>query len=260
METAPPLPTRLRYGSDLVLHLVGREFRLRYRRALFGWLWAIGSPLARLLVFAFVFTKVLPLGIPNYPVFLFTGLIAWSWFQGGVASATSSAVDGRDLVFRPGLPRAAIPIVSVLTDGLDYLAALPVLALFLIIGDGISFTVLALPVVMLLQLLLMLGLGFALCAANVYLRDVRLVVDIVMLLGFYVTPIFYRPESVPEKYRLVLQLNPMARLIAAYRDILVAGRLPAAAPFLGLAAVCIATCVAGYLIYRRASPNFVDEL
>src|SRR5918992_5088836 len=108
-----------RHTWDLVTHLVAREFRLRYRRALFGWLWAVGSPIARLAILTYVFTRVLPLDIPNYPVFVFTGLIAWAWFSSGVSSATSSVIDRRDLLFRPGLSRPAVPVVSVLNDGFD---------------------------------------------------------------------------------------------------------------------------------------------
>ena len=129
-------PAGWRYSWDLVTHLVAREFRLRYRQALLGWLWAVGTPLTRLVILTYLFTQVLPLGIENYPVFVFTGLVAWQWFSGGLTSATTSAVDRRDLLFRPGLPRTAVPVVSVLTDGLDYLAALPVLFIFLLLATG----------------------------------------------------------------------------------------------------------------------------
>lgn len=249
-----------RYTWDLVTHLVSREFRLRYRRALFGWLWAVGSPLARLAVLAFVFTTVLPLGIPDYPVFMFTGLIAWAWFSAGVASATSSAIDRRDLLFRPGLPRGSVPVVSVLTDGIDYLAALPVLLVFLVVAGGIPVTALALPMIMVVQLMLTLGLGFALCAANVYLRDVRLFVDVALLLGFYLSPVFYDAERIPAAYRFVPALNPMAHLLGAYRSVLIDGRLPDAGSFGLLTLVCAAVLGIGYTIYRRTSPLFVDEL
>ena len=251
---------RARYTWDLVTHLVAREFRLRYRRALFGWLWAVGSPLARLAVLTFVFTSVLPLGIPNYPAFMFTGLIAWAWFSAGVASATSSAIDRRDLLFRPGLPRAAVPIVSVLTDGIDYLAALPVLIAFLVASGGVPATALALPVILAVQLMLTLGLGFALCAANVYLRDVRLFTDVALLLGFYLSPVFYDVERIPTQYRFVAEWNPMAHLLNAYRSVLIDGHLPDPAGFATLALVCAAVLVVGYGIYRASSPNFVDEL
>lgn len=259
-DFSPSRASTRRYSWDLVTHLVGREFRLRYRRTIFGWLWAMGYPLARLLVLAFLFTRILPLGIENYAVFAFTGIIAWSWFATGVASATSSVVDRRDLLIRPGVPRSAVPIVSVLTDGLDYVAALPVLAVFLLLGDGIPLTAVLLPVIFVVQILFTLGFGLALCAANVYLRDVRLLVDVVMLLGFYLTPVFYDAQSVPDRYRFVLDLNPMAHLLSAYRNILIAGQAPAPVPFLVLTTVGVAVLAAGYLIYRWASPSFVDEL
>jgi len=247
-------------SAELVVHLVGQEFRIRYRRAYLGWLWAIAQPLARLVVLTIVFTKFLPLGIPNYAVFLFTGLIAWTWFASAVASSTTSVIERQGLLLRPNVPRAAVPIVSVLTDGLDYIAALPVLAVFLVVEGGIPATALALPILLAAELLLILGLGYALCAANVFYRDVRIFVDVALLLGFYLTPVFYRTDSVPEGYRFLIQLNPMARLIAAYRDVLVEGRLPEPGPFLALFAVCGAVCLAGYAIYRAASGTFVDEL
>jgi lipopolysaccharide transport system permease protein len=247
-------------GAELVTHLVAREFHIRYRRAYLGWLWALAQPLARLLVLTIVFTRILPLGIPDYAVFLFTGLIAWTWFASGVSSATTSAIDRRDLLLRPNVPRAAVPVVSVLTDGLDYAAALPVLAVFLFLEGGIPATALVLPALLAIQLLLTLGVGYALCAANVYLRDVRIVVEVALLLGFYLTPVFYDAETVPEGYRFLIQLNPMARLLNAYRDILVEGRLPHLGPLLVLFAACSVIFAVGYGTYRRTSPTFVDEL
>ncbi len=258
---APAAPRRgLRYNYDLISHLVIREFRLRYRRAMFGWLWAIGQPLARLVILTVVFTRIVPLHIPNYGVFLFTGLIAWMWFSSGVASATSSVVDRRDLLFRPGLPRTTVPIVSVLTDGIDYIAALPVLLAFIIVSHGLPATALALPALLILQLLLTLGLGFALCSANVYVRDVRLLVDIILLLGFYVTPVFYSADALPKSLSFLFVINPMAQLITAYRDIFITGQLPSLQTWTMLTAVCGSTFVLGAWIYQRSSPYFVDEL
>ncbi len=249
-----------RYSWDLITHLVAREFRLRYRQATLGWIWALASPLARLTVLTFLFTRVVPLGIPNYGVFVFTGLIAWQWFSSGLMSATTSAVDRRELLFRPGVPRAVVPIVSVLTDGLDYLVAFPVLVLFILLGDGIPLTALALPVILLFQVLLTLGLGFMLCSANVYFRDVHLFVNIATLLGWYLTPVFYQARAVPDGFDWVLQINPMAQLLTAYRAVLIDGRLPAARSFLILASACVAIFFVGLSIYRRKSPLFVDEL
>ncbi len=255
-----PLTRRRQHAIDVVTDLVVREFRLRYRRSVLGWVWAIAQPLARLLILSFVFTRILPLHIDDYGVFLFTGLIGWSWFAAAVSTATSSAIDRADLLFRPGLPRAVVPVVSVLTDAIDYLAALPVLAVFLLLGPGIPATTLILPAILVVQLLLILGIGFASCAANVYMRDVRLLIDTGLLLGFYLTPVFYAPSSVPDRYSAVVTLNPMAQLLIAQRDVLVEGRLPGLVPFFVLTVVSMATFVAGYAVYRAVSPTFVDEL
>ena len=140
-------PRRLRYTWDVVTHLVWREFKLRYARSFVGWLWAIADPLSRLLILSFLFKRILVVYQPNYTVFLFVGIVTWAWYA-AVVSATGSAVDRRDLLFRPGVPRAAVPLVSVLTDFLDLLAALPVLAVFIAVGVGLHWTILAFPVVL----------------------------------------------------------------------------------------------------------------
>lgn len=251
---------RHQHARELVLHLVAREFRLRYQRSSLGWLWSVGQPLARLLILSFIFTRVLPLDIPDYPVFLFTGLIGFAWFSSAVLSSTTSAVDRRDLLLRPGVPRLVVPVISVLTDGLDYLAALPVLALFLLLGPGLSWTVILLPIVLAPMVALALGLGLALCAGNVYLRDVRILVELAVLLGFYLTPVFYAPENVPAGQSWLIDVNPVAWALASQRAVLVQGRLPDPTTFGALVVVSALALAAGLAIYRRASRTFVDEL
>lgn len=251
---------RSHYATTLVLHLVGREFNLRYRQAFLGWAWAVAEPLARFAVLAFVFTRILPLGIPDYSAHLFSGLIAWGWFSSGLLSATNSPVERRELLMRPELPRPVLPLVAVLTDALDYVAALPVLAFVLIQGGTISPTALFLPVVLVVQLLLTVGLGYLLSAANVFLRDVRHMVLVGLSLLFYLTPIFYSVEVVPESFRAFILHNPMTILIGAYRAILVEGRLPALQPFFVLAVGCGLVCLVGLAFFQRASRAFLDEL
>jgi lipopolysaccharide transport system permease protein len=239
---------------------VAREFRLRYRQAALGWIWAIAQPLARFVVLAFLFTQVVRLDIPHYPAFLFSGLLSWSWFSSGLSSATGSAIERRDLLFRPGVPRVTVPVISVLTDGLDLVVALPVLGLFLLAGPGLHLTILALPGVMAVQALLTLGLGLLLCSLHVYLRDTKLLVETALVLGFYLTPVFYTADSVPAQYRLLIDLNPMTHIVQAYRQVLVNGHLPTGPAFLLTALVSMAVFVIGLRVYHRLSPGFVDEL
>ncbi|MDP9333828.1 MAG: ABC transporter permease [Actinomycetota bacterium] len=250
-----------RYSVDLVVNLVSREFRLRYRRAFLGWIWSVGQPLLRFAVFAYVFTRVIHVGnIPEYPAFLFIGIVAWTWFASGLVSATISVIVRPDLLLRPGVPRAAAPVVSVLTDMLDFVAALPIIAVFLVFSGGIGLSSLLLPVLMAIELLLILGFGMALCSANVYLRDVQIFTGLALLLGFYLTPVFYSRKLLPNTLKFFYDLNPMARLLGAYRDVLIYHRLPDALPLLLVALFSTAVFAGGYAIYHRASATFVDQL
>lgn len=234
--------------------------QVRYRRSLLGGLWAIAQPLARLFVLSFLFTRILPLGIENYTAVLFVGLTAWMWFAAGVVAGCASPVERRELILRPGLPRALVPVVAVLSTTIDYAAALPVLLLYLAVATGLGAPALLLPVVLLLQLALMLGLAFALAAANVYVRDTKILTEVALLLGFYVTPVFFTPEQVPAVFSPLITFNPMAGLIGMQRDLLIDGVLPSAAQMATSAVVCFGACVLGYLVYRRASTRFADEL
>ena len=99
------------HGFDLLYELVARDLKLRYKRSVLGVAWSLLNPLMQLLVFAFVFGTVLPLGIPDYVIFLFTGILAWNWFHSSLLTATSTIVDNRDLVKRPGFPAAILPAV-----------------------------------------------------------------------------------------------------------------------------------------------------
>ena len=109
------------YVRDLLQTLVARNMKLRYKRSVMGFAWSLLNPLAQLLVFSFVFTTVLPLNIPNYTVFLFTGLLPWTWFSGGLIEATEAIVGNRELIRRPGFPTAVLPVITILSHLVHFL-------------------------------------------------------------------------------------------------------------------------------------------
>ena len=267
MTTAVEAPGRgaagvsARRTLQLVVHLTHREFRLRYRGAALGWLWAVLPASAQLLVLGFVFTRVVPVREEHYVADLAVGLLAWNWFSGGVSRATRSAADRRELLRQPGLPRPVVPLVSVLTDALDYLATLPVLLVVIVAVTGtLPGTIVLLPVVLVLQGALTLGVGMACSVADVRLRDTRLGVGLVLLVSFYATPVFYTVSSIPEDLRPVLALNPMAALIEAQRSLAVDGRLPDPSTWIVLLVTCLLVAAAGWVLYGRSSGDFLDAL
>ncbi len=250
----------LSHLRDLIVHLAKREVTSLHRFTLLGWMWPLARQLAQLTVLVLVFSKVLDLDIENYAVFVFSGLISWSWFASGVGNGTSSLIRQRHLVFQPRLPTIVLPVVAVAVPLVDVLLALPVLVAMLVWTREVHWTILALPALLAVQLVMMCGLVWFTSAANVYLRDVGNVVSVGLLMLFYLTPVFYDSGRVPSDYAWLLQLNPLTTLIEGYRAVLLEGTLPAP---VGLAVVTAISCVLaalGAIFFRRASPGFVDEL
>lgn len=252
--------SRIRYALSTTSHLVSREFRVRYRRAVLGWLWSVAQPLLRFFVLLYVFTHLIVIGTPQYPQFLFTGLVFWGFFAVAVASATSSPLQRRDLLFRPGLPRWTVPLTSVAIDAIDLLAALPVLVVILLLGNGIPATAPWIVPILLVQLLLILGIGMLAAVANVYVHDTRIAIDVVLSLGFYLTPVIYRLDSLQPTHRRLVELNPMTPLLEAQRRVLIEGHAPEWLPFLRISAIAVGIFVVGLAVYERASRTFVDQL
>ena len=252
---------RLPYVLDLLRELVGREMKLRYKRSLLGIAWSLLNPLAQILVFSFLFRSVLPLQIPNYPSFVFIGVLAWSWFQSALMVATGSVTDNRELVRRPGFPAGVLPVVTVTTHLIHFLLALPVLGMFLVAGGiGIHLAILSLPLIIGLQFALTLSLSYLVAALHVTFRDTQHLLGVTLLLMFYLTPVFYHAQAVPARFQPMYRLNPMVHLLEAYRSVLLEGRLPPPAALLGLALLTGLLFALGYSVFRWASFRFVDEL
>lgn len=252
---------RAAYLRDLLRELVGRELKLRYKRSALGAAWSLLVPLAQLLVFVFLSRSVLQLEIPHYPVFVFTGLLSWNWFQSSLLLATGSVTDNRMLIRRPGFPAAILPAVTVMTGLIHYLLALPVLLVFAAVsGVPLTPALLAFPLIVALQFALTLGLAFLLASLHVTFRDLQHLLGILLTLLFYLTPVFYSPRNVPEQYHALFQLNPMATVLAALRRVLLEGQWPEWGHLLGLGALALAVLALGYAAFLRTSERFAEEL
>jgi lipopolysaccharide transport system permease protein len=258
---APLYTRRFIYLRDLLRELVVRDMKLRYKRSILGIVWSLLNPLIQMLVFIFVFRNVLPLDIPNYPSFVFTGVLAWSWFQAALFLATGAITDNRGLIRRPGFPTAILPVVTVTTNLIHFLLALPVSLLFLVLGGGrLTSAILTLPLVIMLQFLLILGLGYLVATIHVTFRDTQHLLGVFLMLLFYLTPVFYDASIIPERYQTLYRLNPMFHLIAAYRTVLIDGSLPDLPSLLAVGVAAGVLLWLGHTVFTRASYRFVEEL
>lgn len=255
-------PTReIIYLRDLLQELVARDIKLRYRRSILGMAWSLLNPLAELLVLTFVFTFILPVRIPNFITFLYTGVLSWSWFRASLYNGTSAIVNNRELIRLPGFPIAILPVVSTAANFIHFLLSLPILGMFIALsGLKISGTIALLPFVMTVQFLLTISLIYFLAAIHVTFRDTQYLLGIALMLGFYLSPIFYQVKNVPPQYLPVYNLNPMVHIIEAYRSILIYGSQPDLKNVAIIAIMSLILLFIGLLIFRRASFQFVEEV
>lgn len=250
----------LHHWHEVVAVLVSRDHKARYRNTLMGVIWAVASPLMFLLTFYLLFGIIMQVDIPNYASFVFTGIIAWNWLQTSLSEGVSSITQNTSLVAHPGFPVQSLPMVSVISNLINFLFALPVLAVVMLIErGGIGWTALLLPLVMFVQFFFILSLAYFVSAANVTFRDTQYILPVLLQLGYFLTPIFYSLAQLPEHFRYFLSLNPMTQVIQAYRAAL-GGELP---DFVALGGVLALSCVLlalGYRYFRGAAENFLEEI
>jgi lipopolysaccharide transport system permease protein len=250
-----------RYLRDLLRELISRDLKLRYKRSFLGILWSLLNPLLQLVILSLIFRIVLPLNIPNYNTFLFTGLLVWTWFQTSLYSATGTIVDNRELIRRPGFPAAILPVVTVATNFIQFLLALPILLIFLLItGFTLSAALVSLPVLFVVQFLFTLSLVYVIATLHVRFRDTQYLLGIALLLGFYISPIFYEASRIPQQYQLLYRLNPMVTLIESYRRVLIHGLFPDLLSLTLLSIISLVLLLIGYRLFKHARAQFAEEL
>jgi len=250
----------LRMHWSLIRHLVVRDFRIRYTGSLLGVLWSLLIPIAQLSVLVFTFGSVVPVDVDDYPAFVYSALLPWTWFSACLASAGYLFFSHRDLVRRPNFPPIILPIVNTLSNLVTFLLSLPLLIILLgWYGRSLTFSVAALPALLLIQGVMTVGVSLLVATLNVFYRDIAQLVNILLSLLFFLTPIFYRP-LLESKYSLIFQLNPIAVLLSSYRDVLFEGRMPAWGSWMHMTAVSLALLACGYLVYRRQMSDVVDTV
>lgn len=218
------IPINLRdlwHYRDLFYILAMRDVKVRYKQTALGAAWAVLQPLLTMVIFTVLFGRLA--GMPSdgfpYPIFAFAGLLPWTFFSNALTSSGNSLVGNSNLITKVYFPRMIIPAASVASGLIDFLVAFGFLIVLLFYyGVGLTLNFLVLPVLIILTSLLALGLGMWMSALNVKYRDIRYALPFLVQLGLFATPIIYPASRVPDKWRLLLWLNPLAGQIEAYRS------------------------------------------
>lgn len=247
---------------ELLYFLTLKEVRIRYKQSIIGVGWALFMPVASMVIFTFVFTRVATLAtdVP-YPVFSYCGLLPWNLFAQGIATSTRSLVANINLVTKVYMPRIAFPIAAVLSKIPDFFVGF-VFVLVLMKYYEISFpwTMLWLPVILSVQLLFTLGLSFLLSMGHLYYRDVDFVMQVVIQLWMYVTSVLYPLKSSDPTLQFFINLNPMTPVIDAYRDVLLRGSSPRFDTFVPAALCSVGVFLLGAYLFRKFEFQFAEYI
>jgi lipopolysaccharide transport system permease protein len=256
----------LRYRG-LVQTLVSRELKARYRGSVLGFFWSFINPLLLLLVYSFVFTVVMPRGelldLEPYAVFLFCGLLPWTWFSSSLSDGANVLIINGNLIKKVMFPAEVLPIVAVISNMFHFLFGLPILVVFLLyysvplrFGELVWF-----PFVVAVQFTLTLGLAMVLSALTVHFRDIKDLLSNLLTLWFFATPIIYPMSFLSDRGKAFMDLNPFAHLAISYQEILFYD-----GPFghwrwlLALAVAGAGLFVLGYALFDRLRDSFAEEV
>lgn len=207
------------YLKDLTLSLVNKDIKSKYKSATLGFLWIIINPLLQMIVLTVVFSIFLKIEVKNYPLFVFSGLLPWTFFALSLQSGTSSLIANRDLIKKTNFPRYLLPVSSVLAHLFTFLLALLLLILFVIIIFCSDLSLILLIPIILLQTILSISIALFLSSLDIYYRDVSFILQTVIMIWFYITPIFYPVTLVPKDFLFFYNLNPMVGIINAFQSI-----------------------------------------
>jgi lipopolysaccharide transport system permease protein len=252
---------------NLLYQLVRRDFTQRFVGSAAGWLWGVIHPLVLLVSWTFVFQYCLhvPLGADQathrYPLWLFCGFLPWLLFQDTVQRSASALLEHQNLITKTIFPAEVVPVAIFLSSLVNHLIALALALGAVAIWEGrVSPMVLFLPVYMFALGLLAVGIGWIVASLEVYLRDTSQALSVVLTFWFWFTPIFITEERYPRALRWLLELNPLALLVRAYRERLLTARWPNPGELATLAVFGAVVFLGGGLFFRHLKRGFADVL
>ncbi len=258
------LRTLFRYRL-LIESLVSRELKARYRGSVLGFLWSFINPLLLLLVYGIVFGYVLAVPrsseVEPYFLFLFCGILPWTFFQASIAEASGSLIAGGNLIKKVLFPAEVLPTVTVLTNLVQFLLGLPILLAVLLYEGKLGPSALLIPLPLLVQLVFTLGLALLVSALTVHFRDIQSILAHVLHLWFFATPVIYAYAELEQgPLRRALRLNPLTHVVVSYQQMLFDGRFTDWRGLLGAAVAALVLFVLGASLFERLRDTLAEEV
>ncbi|MCI9416115.1 MAG: ABC transporter permease [Eubacterium sp.] len=247
---------------EMIFSLVKRDLKGRYKGSALGFLWTFLNPLLQLAVYTMVFSVIMRAGIKDYYLFLFVALVPWIFFSTSLSGGASCIWAQQDMVKKIYFPREVLPVSYVTSQFVNMLLSFIVIFGVLIFsGHAINLiAILYLPIIMVVEFVLALGVAMLTSAITVYFRDMEYILGIVAMAWQFLTPVMYAIDMAPEKVRFIFHLNPMTPVIEAYRDILYYGRVPELNTLFSAVIIGVMVLVTGWFTFHRLQKHFVEEL
>ena len=240
---------------------VRKEIRGKYKGSFLFFLWSFVNPLLMTLVYAIVFPFLLKSSQPHYTTFIVIAVLPWNWFTTTISQGTSTILANGGIIKKVYFPREILPI-SVVTSGLvNFLISCLIIAIFLIFsGIGFSPYILFLPLIIIVQYILQLGLILITSSINVYVRDAEYIINFFVSMLFYATPVLYSMSMFPTWVQGILRLNPMTTIIESYRNIFYYQQAPDLMMLGIVFLVSIGILLLGFFIFKKLEKGFAEEL
>jgi len=235
--------------------------KVRYKSSFLGYIWSIANPLAFAFVFFIAFKVVMKIKMENYTLFLITGLFPWQWFSNSISLSPTIFLGNFSIIKKVNFPRNTIPAAIVLQDTIHFILSIPVIIFFMLIYHqfpSLSWLY-GIPILLCIQFLMIYGISLMISSINLFFRDLERLVIIFMTFIFYFTPIIYPETMIPEKYKHLINFNPIAPLMISWRNLFLKGTLNSEAVIISLIYSTIAF-ILGYQIYKKLSWKFAEVL
>lgn len=252
----------IRYHFDVLIILIYKEWIVKYKGTILGYIWSIAHPLVLSIVFYIAFKIALKIPVKNYTLFLITGLFAWQWFMNTVMVSVWSFVSNSSIIKKTNFPKYLLPLSNTMLDMVHFLISIPVIMIFLFIYHKTTFYFswfYQIPIMLIFQTLISFSIGIIFGSLNVFVRDIDRLASLILTLTMYLTPIFYPLSMVPESYRQYFYLNPMVPIIELWRDVFMKGEMDFSLIFISLIDISVILLVS-LAIYKKLNYKFAEYL